>query len=253
MNPLEQIRVVLVAPIYGGNVGSVCRAMMNMGLSQLTLVRPNPGMDMEAAAAMACHAGEILAGRTVCATLAEAVADCGLVAGTSNRGGLYRGHAKTPREWAPRLIEAAQSAKVAVVFGPEDNGLSLEELALCTQIIRIPSSEEYKSLNLAMSVMVCAYELFCAAGQFEPLQESSPECPSAMREAMFGKWRQSLLATGFMTEDTAEHMMLGIRRIFSRGSLTEKDVQILLGVASQTLWAAKHAARSAAGTETPES
>jgi len=240
MSPLDNIRIVLVNPIYGGNVGSACRAMMNMGLSQLVLVNPRSGFDLQAAATMACHAGEVLDNRRECATTAEAVADCGLVAGTSNRGGLYRDHSLTPREWAPRLLEAACDTPVAVLFGSEDNGLSLEDLALCTQLIRIPSSEAYKSLNLAMSVMVCAYELFTAAGVFEPPQERSPECPSAMREAMFAKWRRALLDIGFMTPDTADHMMLGIRRILSRGPLTEKDVQILLGMAAQTQWAAGH-------------
>jgi tRNA/rRNA methyltransferase len=238
MNPLDNVRIVIVNSIYGGNVGSACRAMMNMGLSRLALVNPRPGMDMDQAATMACHAGEVLRNREVFATVAEAVADCGLVAGTSNRGGLYRDHAKTPREWAPRLLDAARDAPVAILFGSEDNGLSLDDLALCTQFIRIPSSDAYKSLNLAMSVMVCAYELFVAAGAFEPPQERSPECPSAMREAMFAKWRSALLGIGFMTPDTADHMMLGIRRILSRGTLTEKDVQILLGMASQTQWAA---------------
>ncbi len=238
MSPLDHIRIVLVNPVYGGNVGSACRAMMNMGLSQLVLVNPRPGLNPEAALQMACHAGEIFKNRRVCAATAEAVADCGLVAGTSNRGGLYREHSKTPREWAPRLLAAAAAAPVAVLFGSEDNGLSLEDLALCTQFIRIPSSENYKSLNIAMSVMVVAYELFTAAGIFEPPQERSLECPSAMREAMFAKWRRALLDIGFMTPDTADHMMLGIRRILSRGPLTEKDVQILLGMASQTQWAA---------------
>ena len=88
--------------------------------------------------------------------------------------------------------------------------------------------------------MVCAYELFVAAGTFEPPQERSPECPSAVREIMFAKWRQALLDVGFMTDETADHMMLGIRRILSRGTLTEKDVQILLGMAAQTQWAASH-------------
>ena len=237
-SPLDNIRVVLVEPVYGGNVGSACRAMMNMGLSQLALVNPNPEMNLQDAAAMACHAGEILANRRVHSSLADAVADCGLVAGTSNRGGLYRDHSKTPHEWAPALLAAALDTPVAIVFGSEVNGLSLDDLALCTQFIRIPSSPAYKSLNLAMSVMVVAYELFAASGTFEPPEERSPECPSSMREAMFAKWRRALLGIGFMTPDTADHMMLGIRRILSRGTLTEKDVQILLGIASQTLWAA---------------
>ena len=240
MPALDNIRIVLVNTVYGGNVGSACRAMMNMGLSQLVLVDPRPGMDMDEAAAMACHAGEILRNRKVFASLPEAVADCVLVAGTSNRGGLYRDHSKTPRDWAPRLLEAASDAPVAILFGSEDNGLSLDDLALCTQFIRIPSSDAYKSLNLAMSVMVCAYELFLASGSFVPPQERSAECPSAMREAMFAKWRRALLDIGFMTPDTADHMMLGIRRILSRGPLTEKDVQILLGMAAQTQWAAGH-------------
>ena len=239
MAALDNIKIVLVNPIYGGNVGSACRAMMNMGLSRLVLVNPREGMNMEDAASMACHAGRILNNREVYDTAAEAVADCGLVAGTTNRGGLYREHAKTPREWAPGFLAAAADGPVALMFGSEDNGLSLDDIALCTHLVRIPSSPGYKSLNLAMSVMVCAYELFVADGSFELPPERSPECPSAMREAMFDKWRRALLGIGFMSDETADHMMLGLRRIFSRGPLTEKDVQILLGVASQTLWAAR--------------
>ncbi len=160
------------------------------------------------------------------------------MAGTSNRGGLYRDHSKTPREWAPRLLEAAADTPVAILFGSEDNGLTLEDLALCTQLIRIPSSENYQSLNLAMSVMCCAYDLFVAADVFQLPQERSEECPSSMREAMFEKWRHSLLDIGFLTPETSNHMMLGIRRILSRGTLTQKDVQILIGMAAQVQWAA---------------
>lgn len=243
MSALDNIRIVLVNPIYGGNLGSACRAMKNMGLSRLALVNPAPQMNMEQAAKMACHANDVLDNRTVCSSTAEAVADCGLVAGTSNRGGLYRDHSKTPREWAPRLLEAALEAPVAILFGSEVDGLTLEDLALCTQFIRIPSSEEYKSLNLAMSVMCCAYELFVATDEFKAPRERSVECPSSMREAMFAKWRQSLLDIGFMTDQTADHMMLGIRRILSRGTLTEKDVQILIGMASQVQWAAEQLPR----------
>ena len=183
MSPLDNIRIVLVNSIYGGNVGSACRAMMNMGLSQLVLVNPRPGMDMNDAAAMACHAGDILQNRKEFPTVAEAVADCGLVAGTSNRGGLYREHSKTPHEWAPRLLQAAQDTPVAILFGSEDNGLSLDDLALCTQFIRIPSSENYKSLNVAMSVMICAYELFVVSGTFELRRSASlnPLPPCAKR------------------------------------------------------------------------
>ncbi len=235
---LENIRVVLVSPLYSGNIGSVCRAMMNMGISDLAIAAPRAPLNYNEARMMACHAESVLDNRQEFPTVAEAVADCGLVAGTTGREGLYREHAKTPREWAPRLLTAAEGNKVALLFGPEDNGLSNEDMALCTQIVRIPSHPSYPSMNLAQAVMAFCYELFVASGVFEPPFEKSEEAPSEMREAMFRKWRQALLAIGFMEEEKADHMMLGIRRIFSRGPLTVKDVHIMMGVAAQTLWAA---------------
>lgn len=235
---LDNIRIVLVRPIYGGNVGSACRAMANMGLSDLALAGALPAIDLQEARKMACWAGAILDKRKDCATLADAVGDCSVVMGTTVRLGLYRQHSKTPREWSPRILEAAQTGKVALVFGPEDNGLSNEELALCTNLIQIPSSEQYRSLNLAQAVMICAYELFLAGGRFEPLPEKSPEAASAIKERMFAMWEQALLEIGFMEDDKARHMMLGVRRIFSRGKLTEDDVRILMGIARQTRWCA---------------
>ncbi|MBN1670341.1 MAG: RNA methyltransferase [Kiritimatiellae bacterium] len=234
-NALENFRVVLVRPIYGGNVGSVCRAMCNMGLSDLALVEPR-ALDVGEARKMACNAADLLAARREFACLADAVSDCGLVVGTSARLGLYRQHSRTPREWAPALLDAARSGRVALVFGPEDNGLSNADLAFCTQLIQIPSTPEYTSLNLSHAVMLCGYELYVAAGAFEPSEEKSPAASSALRERMFAMWREALLTIGFMKEDKADHMMLGLRRIWGRSPLTEDDVRILMGVARQTLW-----------------
>lgn len=236
---LENVRVVLVGPIYGGNVGSVCRAMANMGLSDLALVDPH-ALDMGEARMMACHAGAILEGRTEFSSLPEAVADCGIVVGTSARRGLYRQHARPPREWAPRVLDAANSGPAAIVFGREDNGLSNEELASCHHVIQIPTTEAYTSLNVAQAVMVCCYELFLATGQYTPLEEKSPDAPSDLRERMFSMWRDLLLRIGFMEEDKADHMMLGLRRIWSRGAVTVDDVKIMMGIARQTDWAVRH-------------
>lgn len=239
-NVLNNIRIVLVGPLYGGNIGSVCRAMANMGLSDLVLVAPRaPSLDE--ARMMACHAGHLLDGRREVATLAEAVADCGLVMGTTARCGLYRQHARTPREWAPLALAAADTGKVALVFGREDNGLDNEELALCTQIVQIPTCDAFTSINLAQAVMLCCYELFVATGTYAPPEEKSPEAPSSLRERMFGLWRETLLEIGFMRDDKADHMMLGLRRILSRGKLTIDDVRILMGIARQCRWAARRA------------
>jgi TrmH family RNA methyltransferase len=235
---MDNIRVVLVRSIYGGNVGSVCRAMANMGLSDLALADALPSLDLREARKMACWAGDILDKRKNYGDLAGAVADCAVVMGATVRLGLYRQHSKTPREWSARILEAAHTGKVALVFGPEDNGLNNPELELCTNLIQIPSSDQYRSLNLSQAVMLCAYELFVASGSFEPLREKSPEATSAMKEQMFKMWEQSLLEIGFMEDDKAQHMMLGVRRIFARGRLTEDDIRILMGIARQTHWCA---------------
>ena len=236
---LDNIRIVMVQPLYGGNVGSVCRAMANMGLSDLALVNPQR-LNMDDARMMACHAASVLDDRSECASLAEAVAECGVVMGATARTGLYRQHAKTPREWAHKALEVAEAGRVAIVFGREDNGLTNEDLALCTQIIQIPTTEEFSSLNVAQAVMVCCYEIFVASGSYEGPEEKSEEAPSGLRERMFGLWRDTLLDIGFMKDDKAEHMMLGLRRILSRGTLTVDDVKILMGIARQASWAARN-------------
>lgn len=235
---MAMIRVVLVRPMYGGNIGSVCRAMKNMGLSRLVLVAPQETVDWAEARKMAVNAPEVLEARVEAATLADAVAECVQVAGTTGREGVYRLHSQTPREWAPGFLASAAAAPVAVVFGAEDNGLSNEEIALCTQIVRIPSSPDYPSLNLAQAVLICCYELFLADGRYAPPEEKHPEAPHRQRERMLAMWDAMLHDIGFYEPQKAEHMMMAVRRIFSRGRLSEADVNILMGIARQVDWAA---------------
>lgn len=242
---LSNIRIVLSRPIYGGNIGAVCRAMSNMGLSDLAIAGSTVA-DMNEARKMACWADQILKSRREMQTLVEAISDCTLVMGATARQGLYRQHAKTPREWIPTILETAKTGKVALLFGPEDNGLNNDELALCSQLIEIPSCPEYRSLNLSHAVMICAYEIYTASGCFEPKQEKSPEATSILKERMFAMWEQTLLDIGFMKDDKAKHMMLGVRRIFSRGQLTQDDVRILMGIARQATWCAREMRKQAA-------
>lgn len=233
---LRNIHTVLVRPMYGGNIGSVCRALKNMGLSSLRLVAPRETVDWNEARKMALSAHDILEARQEFPDLPSAVADCVQVACTSGLPGLYRAHAYTPREWAPVFLGSAEHHPVALVFGTEDNGLNNDELALGTQIIRIPSSPNYASLNLAQAVMVCVYELFLATGHFQPAGEHHPEAPNFMRERMYDMWDDMLKEIGFYDDRKAGHMMMAFRRIFARGKLSVADVNILMGVARQVLW-----------------
>lgn len=237
---LENLRVVCVSPLYGGNIGAVCRAMQNCGLSRLDLVAPPPGLADLALRKMALKAYDVYENRREFDTLAEAVADCGAVAVTSGVDGFHRDQARGPRDWAPVLLERARHAPVALVFGREDKGLTNDELKLGTHWIRIPSHPDYSSLNLAQAVLVCAHELFIASGVYAPREEASPPAAHAFRERMFEAWEETMLATGFCRDDKLGHMMMGLRRVLSRGAETENDVKILMGLARQCAWAARN-------------
>jgi len=238
MSVLPNIKVVLVEPLYSGNVGSACRAMANMGLKNLTLVAPKIVDGWEEGERLACHAKNILEQRQTVQTLPEAVADCAAVVGTTARLGLYRQHVRMPREVAPELVRIAANGNVALVFGREDKGLSNEEVSFCTHLVRIPTADTYVSLNLAQAVMVCSYELFLACDHYEEPQEKSALAPAAHRIKLMEMWRLMLLKIGYMNDEKADHMMQGFQRIFTRGAVTEDDIHILMGVARQVGWAA---------------
>ena len=242
MNPLDNITVVLVGTLYSGNVGSVCRAMANMGLSKLTLVAPRILDGWEEGRRLAVHATDILDARREVATLDEAVADCAAVVGTTARGGLYRATVQPPRVLAPEILRLAAQAPVAVVFGREDQGLHNDEIARCTHLIRIPVDPRYQSLNLSQALLIVAYELYSATGTYvSPVEEAVSLATQATKHALMAKWRQAMLDIGFMDEQKANHMMQGFQRIFSRGVRTDPDASIMLGAAHQMSWAGRHA------------
>ena len=246
MNPLDNIHIVLVGTLYSGNVGSVCRAMANMGLSRLTLVAPRILDGWDEGRRLAVHATDILDARRECATLAEALADCSAVVGTTARGGLYRATVQPPRVLAPAILRLAAQAPVAILFGREDQGLHNDEIARCTHLIRIPVDPRYQSLNLAQALLIVAYELYTATGTYvSPVEEAVSLATQATKDALMAKWRQAMLDIGFMDEQKADHMMQGFQRIFSRGVKTDPDASILLGAAHQASWAGKkaHAAK----------
>lgn len=234
---LDRIRVVLVRPREAQNVGAVARAMKNMGLAHLVLVDA-AGLDAARAATLAVHATDVLAARREVATLPEALAGCGLVVGTSGRPTAARDGGTAPRALAPDILAAAAVNDVALVFGPEDHGLALEELKHCQHVLTIPTSDAYGSLNLAQAVLVCAYELWTAAaaaaeGAAPPRLRAAHE----RLELLYAKLEVGLQAVSFLHGDEAPAMMRRLRRMLGRAGLDDDEVQILLGVARQMTWA----------------
>jgi TrmH family RNA methyltransferase len=233
--PLDRIRVVLIRPRNAGNVGATARAMKNMGLRRLVLVAPR-GDDGARAREMAVHAEDVLRDASRVGTLKEAVADCGLVVGTTSRQTARSEGECGPRAAAAMIVTAAAVNDVAVVFGPENHGMSGGELALCHLVLSIPASEAYASLNLAQAVLVVAYEIFLAVGSHAP-RATRPRAATGQTELLYQKLEESLRAIGFLQRDNADHMMRTMRDILGRAALDEREVRVCLGLARQILWA----------------
>lgn len=234
---LEKVRVVLVRPKGSGNIGSVARAMKNTGLNDLVLVGGGRTQSFWARA-MAVHAEDILSRARTCDTIREAVADCGLVVGTTRRGGLYRSHSEPPRNAAQDIVASVRrqgSRPAALLFGPEDHGLSNADLQCCQRLITIPSHPDHPSLNVAQAVMVCLYEIYLASldrADAEAIDRASSESI----EAMFDRMKEILREIGFLDPQNPDHIVFGLRRILGRAGLEERDVRILSGMFRQIRW-----------------
>src|ERR1044071_4200044 len=235
---LSNIRVILVRPRGSGNIGSVARAMKNVGARELAIVGQARARSFWARA-MAVHGREILTEAKCYNTIREAIADCTLVVGTTCRSGLYRKHSQPPRELAPSMMAAAQKGKVALICGPEDHGLSNKDLEHCQLLITIPTHPDYPSLNVAQAAMICLYEIY--VGTLKTSERGPIELARAEQiERLFDRMRHSLLKIGFLDSENPEHMLLAFRRILGRAGLQEKDVRILTGLFRQIEWYADH-------------
>jgi TrmH family RNA methyltransferase len=242
---LDRIRVVLVRPRRGGNVGSVARAMKNMGLAELVVVAPRTTVG-RVGERMAAHARDLLARRRTVASLAAAVRDADLVVAVSGRASDGT-RVSTPRAIAPEVLAVAATGRVALVFGPEDHGLANADLDLCQRQVLIPTADAYPSLNLAQAVLVVAYELLLAAdlgraprtatGRDRRRADAAQPARSSEREALIEHLAASLRAVGFLKPENPQ-VLRDVRSLFARSGLTQRDVKVWRGIARQVDWAA---------------
>jgi TrmH family RNA methyltransferase len=224
------VRVVLIDPSHPGNIGSVARAMKNMALSDLVLVRPRSFPHAESTA-LAAGADDILVGARVVDSVEQAVADCAFIAGTTSRPRSYYWEFTTPRDVAGRIVALEQQNRAALLFGSERYGLATEDLNLCNVLVRIPANPEYCSLNLAMSVQLAAYEIFMAREQ--PQSHTQLEmalAPSGDVEHFYAHLLEVLNEIDF--EDRTGHLMERLRRLFNRAQLDRNELNILRGILS---------------------
>jgi TrmH family RNA methyltransferase len=223
------IRIVLVEPSHPGNIGAVARAMKNMGLDELVLVSPREFPHSEATA-RASGADDVLARARVVASVQEAVAGCGLVTATTSRERDQYFRVADVSDAAVRIVREARLAPAAVLFGSERAGLTNEQLESAHLLIRIPASEAYPSLNLAMAVQIVAYELLRARTRPGPGSGRVLADPLEMQR-LYEHLAQVLEEIDFRDRtQSGTHLMTRIRRFLQRAELESNEVNILRGI-----------------------
>jgi tRNA/rRNA methyltransferase len=239
----ERFAFVLVRTKAAGNIGAAARALSNMGFADLRLVAPDASAD-RMASELAAHGREILSRAARYPDLGAALHDRTLSIGTTCRPGLYRSGAQPLRSAIAELAARSPMDAVAFVFGPEDHGLSNDDLRYCQRLITIPTAPEHSSINLAQSVMLVAYELFMAANPgIAPARDGGPPqdqrfapAPVARVEDMLGRMEKALISIGFLAEDSRERIMFALRGVVGRSTLNRRELDIFNGIARQIGW-----------------
>lgn len=224
---LERVATVLVEPQSADNIGGALRALRNMGLRDLRLVRPAP-FDAARLIVAAHRSQPQVAALRVFDDLGAALADVHYVIGTTGRRRATRRPVLTAREAAIAVQSRAVHDRVALLFGREDLGLSNADLDHCHALLTIPTSPEYASLNLAQAVLLVAYEVRLAAtsGQPGPTM-SAPPASSADTEALFAALEATLTARHFLVPSRAEATLRALRAVLLRAEPTVEEVALL--------------------------
>src|SRR5208283_6152632 len=239
MDPLDNLRVVLVAARNPLNIGAAARAMSNFGVKRLRVVNPYERAFREARSAVG--AADLLAKAEEYASVGEAVADCKLVVGTTAAGPRRElQHRLLRLEDGARLIKRQlQAAPVALLFGSERVGLSNQEMSHCHWVTRIPTREEHGSMNLGQSVAVCLYELVrgrkTAAAKAAPGKRKINPAKSGEMERLTQSLLEVLRTSGYVKPQAAAAEEK-LRRLVRRMQLNANDAEVLLGMVRQIAW-----------------
>jgi TrmH family RNA methyltransferase len=221
----DRLRVVLVATRNPLNIGAAARAMSNFGFLNLCLVNPYEPSFREARSAVG--ASELLANARVFATVGEAVTDCTLVVGTTAVGSREVRHpVKGLQEAAPLIRKRLTAGRVALLFGSEKFGLSNEDLSHCNWLLRIPTREEHRSMNLGQAVAVCLYEI----------AEQRQAATAGDIDRVAALLLQALDASGSLKSRSGPRTEEKLRRLMRRHQLTAEDAKFWLGMFSQIVW-----------------
>jgi tRNA/rRNA methyltransferase len=234
---LSNIAVVLNRPRFPENIGAAARAMNNMGLEDLITVDPQ-NCDLTRILKMATHtAAEIVENLQVFETLQQALSPFNYVIGTTARLGKQRQAISTPSRLAQMLVPLSQKNRIALLFGPEDRGLSNTDIRQCHMLVTIPTAA-FSSLNLAQAVMIICYHIF-SAGQAE-CPEPTPRLATRHElDGMYDQLTDILVRINYINPENPEYWMNRVRQFFTRVQLRAREVSIIRGVCRQMDWYAQ--------------
>lgn len=233
-NEIDQVRIVLVAARNPLNIGAAARAMSNFGFLHLRVVNPYAVAFREARSAVGAAA--LLAEAEEYGSVANAVADCALVVGTTAVGKRGLQHPLHRLQEGVRLIRRKlPSGNVAVLFGSEKVGLSNSDLSHCHWLMRIPTRQEHGSMNLGQAVAVCLYELMRESKTVR-LPEKTESAMAGEIERITGVLFNVLRATRYWNPGAGAATEEKVRRLVRRLRLQAADAEVLLGMLRQILW-----------------
>jgi len=236
---LDHITIVLQRPRFPENIGATARAMRNMGIRRMIVVEPE-NYDLSRVLKMATHvAADVVQEIQLSQDLQTALSPFHMVVGTTARLGGEREVVQSPSRMAGRMISLSQENTIAIVFGPEDRGLSNEDLRLCHELVNIPTAE-FSSLNLAQAVMVMCYELYTAGGDGPLTEPNAPRLATRHElDGMYDQLRDILVRINYINPENPDYWMNKIRRFFTRLQLKAGEVSIIRGICRQIDWYGK--------------
>jgi TrmH family RNA methyltransferase len=230
----DRLRVVLVRTRNPLNIGAAARAMSNFGFLRLRVVNSYEVAWREARSAVGASA--LLASAEEFKSVAEAVADCTLVVGTTAVGRRELQHPlKRLRDGARVIRKQLGSGRVALLFGSEKVGLSNEDLSHCHWLMRIPTREEHPSVNLGQAAALCLYELARDSQAWRPSEKPKPATAGEV-ERITTMLLDALGASGYLKPRSAAPTEEKIRRLVRRLNLSADDAKLWLGMLRQILW-----------------
>ncbi len=231
----QPLRIVLIEPEFSGNLGSVARAMGNMGYEELILVSPKADTTASDAKAMAMAAYPILEKSQTVSSLEAALSGCHWSVGFTRRLGRHRCQLLSMEDLATTTHKHFKSDHgVAFVFGPEKRGFTTREADACQQLVQIPTSEQVPSLNLSAAVLVALYEI--SRGQIE-IETSFPADEASIDEleGMYNHLDELYEAVKYFDAQNRDRIPRILRRLFNRARPTSQEVRIIRGLCRNAL------------------